>query len=97
MPCHLQGRWHGMTQWFPLAFACFCAQRPERSPFLSASMLATFIYSSTTSICSGAWMVLRFETADCKSQCSAWLGLPMMAVSAIVAALALRRWKTTNR
>lgn len=92
LPCELQGRWHGMTQWLPIAFACFCAARPERSAFLSAAMLATAIYSGTTSICSAAWLVLRFETASCTSQCSAFLGIPMLILSALVAMLALTRW-----
>lgn len=93
LPWEYQGPWRAVTQWPVIAWACFCAVRPERSRLLAAAGLATAMMSSTTAICSAAWLAHPWQLNPGQSQCSQWLGWPVLLLSALIALLALLRWR----
>jgi len=95
-PWALQGQWRAVTQWLVIAWLALSVARLGRNKLLSAACLATTIMSSTTAVCSAAWMINPWELQAGTSQCSQWLSFPTMFVSVLVALLALRRWKTVR-
>lgn len=93
LPWEYQGQWRAVTQFPLIGWACYCVARPERSRVLSAAALATFLMSSTTGLCSAAWLIHPWTLQAGQWQCSQWLGWPINLLSALVALLALVRWR----
>ena len=67
------------------------ARDRARRTFLQG-LLATVLMSSTTAICSSAWLISPWERQAGQWQCSQWLGYPVHMLSVVVVLLELCRW-----
>lgn len=87
----LQGNWRAMTQAFPLIALSVTAAKGWRNRFISAACMAVAVMGSTTTLCSAAWFVGRWNPQAWS--CSSEFSNAMVLLSALLACLALTYWK----
>lgn len=87
----VQGQWRALTQFLPIAVLAMAAARGWRNRFISAACMAVAIMGSTTTICSTAWFLVRWDPQAWS--CSREFSNAMVLLSALLACLALTYWK----
>ena len=87
-----QGAIRYVTTWSLICMALLGLHLALRDRFLSAVCAAVAVMSSTTAGCSAYWLFSRFELQPGRDQCSKEWGVPMLAVSAVVALSVFWRW-----
>lgn len=97
LPWELQGYWRNVTQWALIFWLCGCYARSARELFASAVCVMVALMSSTTAICSAAWLVHPWPRTEGGTQCSQWLGWPVLLVSVGLAVLCLGMWTLRDK
>lgn len=87
----IQGNWRALTQWFPLLALALVAARGWRDRFVSAACMAVAVMGSTTTMCSAAWLAVRWDPHVWS--CSREFSNAMVLLSALAACVALTYWK----
>lgn len=87
----LQGNWRALTGWLPLVVLAVVAARGWRNRFVSAACMAVAVMGSTTTLCSLAWFLVRWDTRAWS--CSREFSNGMVLLSALLACVALTYWK----
>ena len=91
----LQGNWRALTQWLPIAVLAMTAARGWRDRFISAACMSVAIMGSTTTLCSAAWFVARWDAQSWS--CSREFSNGMVLLSALLACVALAYWRHDGR
>lgn len=92
-PVDQQGDVRAVTEGLLVLSLCLAFYAVSTDRFVAAVAISVGIMSTSTSICSLAWLLHPFETLAGEDQCSKQVGIPLLLVSALVVCVALARWR----
>tara|TARA_R110000868_G_scaffold44563_2_gene148652 strand:+ start:1466 stop:1822 length:357 start_codon:yes stop_codon:yes gene_type:complete len=89
VPYEFQGDVRAITQWPLVTCLCIVCALAMWDRFVTACCLAVGLMSSTTAICSAAWLVAPWPIEPGAEQCSTHWGVPLLLVSGLAALLVI--------
>lgn len=95
-PEDIQGDIRAITQWPLLAALCLLVTICARHRFIGAACIAIVVMSSTTALCSIAWLYAPWVLESWEQQCSERWGVPMLLLSGLAAILVLYVCNTSD-
>lgn len=93
----IQGDIRALTQWPLLVALCACVAWLSKSRMITAACVAISIMSSTTAMCSAAWLYAPWALESWEQSCSETWGFPMLLLSCFAAILVLYVCNTSDK
>jgi len=93
----IQGDIRALTQWPLLVALCAFVAWLSKSRMITAACVAISIMSSTTAMCSAAWLYSPWSIESWEQSCSETWGFPMLLLSCFAAILVLYVCNTSDK
>lgn len=95
-PDDIHGDIRALTQLPLLVALCACVAWLSKSRMITAACVAISIMSSTTAMCSAAWLYAPWALESWEQSCSEAWGVPMLLLSGLAAILVLYVCNTSD-